>query len=128
MAREIKTDQDYKGKLLKLIPSEIVAAYLAIQGFVPEESAKWGLTILSVVLLIITPLYLKFVQNVAKNAQVIVSTLSFVVWVYALGGPFAIWNIHEAWIASVILLLWTTFIPQFFKTSAVAPADEGGGQ
>jgi hypothetical protein len=30
MARELKTDQDYKNKLLKLTPSEIVAAYILI--------------------------------------------------------------------------------------------------
>jgi hypothetical protein len=118
MAREIKTTEQYLGKLLKLIPSEIVAAYMAIQGFVPAESAKWGLTVVSVVLLIITPFYLKAVQKVVKNTQVFVSTLSFVVWVYAIGGPFTQWGIHEAWIASIVMLLWTTFIPQFFKTQS----------
>ena len=32
MARAIKPDQDYKSKLLKLIPSEIIAAYMVIHG------------------------------------------------------------------------------------------------
>ena len=64
MAREIKTTEPYLGKLLKLIPSEIIAAYMAIQGFIPEDSAKWGLTVVSLVLLIITPFYLKSVQKV----------------------------------------------------------------
>ncbi len=116
MARQIKTTEEYLGKLLKLIPSEIIAAYMAIQGFIPEDKTKWGLTAIAVVLLIITPLYLRFVQKVAKTTQIFVSTISFVIWVYAIGGPFVLWNIHEAWIASAILLLWTAFIPQFFKT------------
>lgn len=125
MAREIKTQEQYLGKLLKLIPSEIVAAYMAIQGFVPDENAKWGLTVVAALLFIITPFYLKRVQNVEKNSQVFVSTLSFIVWVYAIGGPFAHWemtqgeSIHEPWIASIVILLWTTFIPQFFTTKPV---------
>lgn len=116
MARQIKTDEKYMGKLLKLIPSEIVAAYLAIQGIVPVESHKWGLLIVAIVLLIITPFYLLRVQKVKKTFQVVVSSLAFIVWVYSLGGPFVYFKIYEPWIASVILLLWTTFIPQFVKT------------
>jgi hypothetical protein len=116
MAREIKQNQEYLGRLLKLIPSEIIAAYVAIQGFIPEDNAKWGLSIVSLVLLIITPFYLRTVQKVGKKSQIFVSTLSLVVWVYSMGGPFVHWNIHQPWISSAVLLLWTTFIPQFFKT------------
>ena len=116
MARQIKTDEKYIGRLLKLIPSEIVAAYLAIQGIVPVESQKLGLLVLSLVLLVLTPLYLLKVQKVKQVTQVVVSSFAFIVWVYSLGGPFVHFKIYEPWIASVILLLWTTFIPQFFKT------------
>ena len=123
MARQIKTTEEYLGRLLKLIPSEIIAAYMVVQGFIPVESAKWGLSIVSLVLLIITPFYLKYTQKVEKNTQIFVSTASFVIWVYAIGGPFVLWNIHRTWIASVLLLLWTTFIPQFFKITP-ANADE----
>jgi len=42
MAREVKTDQDYKMKLLKLIPSEIVAAYILIGSIIPDEYKLWG--------------------------------------------------------------------------------------
>ena len=44
------------GKLLKLIPSEMVAAYMAIQGFIPDEQAKLGLSVISLVILVLTPL------------------------------------------------------------------------
>jgi hypothetical protein len=63
MAREIKTDEKYLGRLLKLIPSEIVAAYLAIQGIVPVDSQKWGLLIISLVLFVITPFYLRKIMK-----------------------------------------------------------------
>ncbi len=37
MAREIRIDQNYYDKLLKLIPSEIVAAYLIITGKITKK-------------------------------------------------------------------------------------------
>jgi len=48
MAREIKVDQNYRDMLLKLIPSEIVAAYMVLAGIIPQDYAKWGLLIVSV--------------------------------------------------------------------------------
>ena len=127
MARQIKTTEEYLGRLLKLIPSEIIAVYMAIQGFIPAESAKWGLTIISLVLIILTPFYLKYTQKVEKNAQVFVSSASFLIWVYAIGGPFVFWGIYQAWIGSAILLIWTTFIPQFFKITPVNTNEPAGG-
>ena len=53
MAREVKINQDYKSKLLKLIPSEIVAAYLVIEGIIPEERKYLGTLAVSIVLLIL---------------------------------------------------------------------------
>jgi len=121
MAREIKSTEEYKGKLLKLIPSEIIAAYMVLQGMVPQDKGKWGLIIVSVVLLILTPFYLKTMERVKRNLQVVVSTLGFVVWVYSLGGPFVYWGLHESWIASIILVLWTLSVPLFIRTESAPP-------
>ena len=47
--------------------------------------------------------------NVDSIKQMIVSTLSFVVWVYALGGPFYAIAFIEAntWIGSIVLAFWS---------------------
>jgi hypothetical protein len=111
MAREIRKDQKYKDRLLKLIPSEIVAAYIVLAGIIPIASAKWGLLIVSVVLLILVPLYLWRIQDVKRLVQIVVTTISFVVWIYSIGGPFLYWGIYEKWIASVVLILWTLIVP-----------------
>ena len=111
MAREIKPAQDYKDRLLKLIPSEIVAAYLVLSGIIPQESAKWGILLVSIVLLILVPLYLWRIHNVKSCIQLLFTAISFVVWIYSLGGPFEFWGIYKAWIGSVILVLWTLIIP-----------------
>jgi len=113
MAREIKPNQDYRGKLLKLIPSEIVAAYMALQGVVPENSAKWGLTIVAILLLLITPFYLRIVEKVKGKPQIVFSTISFIVWLYSLGGPFRYFDLYQPWIATIVLVLWTMLIPVF---------------
>lgn len=117
MPREIKPTNEFRSKLLKLIPSEIVAAYMVLQGIIPEDSGKWGLIIVSLVLLIITPFYLSKFEKVKGTSQIAFSTFSFVVWVYTLGGPFENWGVHKPWIASIVLVLWTLIIPLFFKTN-----------
>jgi hypothetical protein len=120
MARQIKPIEEYRSKLLKLIPSEIVAAYMVLQGIIPQDN-KWGFIIVTVVLLILTPFYLKKLEKVTETVQIVVSTISFVVWIYSLGGPFEKWgdkmgfDIYEPWIASIVLVLWTLIIPLLVK-------------
>ena len=115
MAREVKINQDYKSKLLKLIPSEIIAAYLVIEGIIPEERKYLGTLIVSLVLLILVPFYLKRIYGVKRLGQHIFVMIAFVIWIYSLGGPFRFWNLWEAWIGSSLLILYTLFIPLFYR-------------
>lgn len=111
MSTPIRTKDTYLGKLVKLIPSDMVAAYLAIQGVIPKPQAKWGLTVVATLLLIIMPFYLKKMHKHETVKQIILTCLSFVIWLYVLGGPFTFFNVYEPWLASVIMILWTTFAP-----------------
>jgi len=117
MARQIKQENPYQSRLLKLIPSEIVAAYLAITGFIPEDYpyAKVLLTLITLALLVMIPFYLNKFQGVRGPFQIAFTSLSFVIWVYSLGGPFKYWGIYEAVIGSSFLVLWTLLIPFFIK-------------
>jgi len=111
MPREIQEAQNYKDRLLKLIPSEIIAAYMVLAGIIPLTSAKWGTLIVSIILLILVPFYLWKIHNVTRTSQIIITSISFVVWIYSLGGPFQFWNVYKPWIGSVILVLWTLIVP-----------------
>ena len=112
MAREISTGHSYPEKLLRLIPSEIVAAYLAINGIIPSGYSKWGSVTVSAILFILIPFYLWRVQNVRKILQVSLTSLAFVVWIYSLnGGPFAYFGLYSPWIASIVLILCTLLSP-----------------
>ena len=111
MAREIREVQDYQDRLLKLIPSEIVGAYMVLQGIIPAAQAKWATTVVSGILFLLTPLYLNRLQNVQRISQLLVTTVSFAVWVYSLGGPFQYWGWYQSWLGSVVLILWTLIVP-----------------
>ena len=118
MPRAITSENDYRTKLLKLIPAEIVAAYLSIDNIIPEGAGRaWLLTGSSLVLFIILPFYLHLVFKVTNRWQRVVTMGSFLVWVYSLGGPFNEWDYYNRPLAAVILILWTLMLP-FFKFNA----------
>jgi hypothetical protein len=88
----IPTADDYKDRLMKYIPAEVVSLYLFLAGLlrtVNEQDLRahleWGVFIIS---LLMTPLFLRIAQKVKKRHQLGISTASFVIWVLALGGPF----------------------------------------
>lgn len=118
MAREIRQENPYMTKLLKLIPSEIIAAYLVIVGFIPDgyEQKKLILIIISVALLILIPFYMGKLQDVKLFSQKLLAMVSFVVWLYTLGGVFVELGIYEAFIGSIILVFWTLLIPLFYPS------------
>ena len=121
MSRSILSTNDYRARLLKLIPSEIIAAYLAIQGLVSEnlDVRQPVLLFTSVFLFLLIPFYLRRVFSVKSWGQVIVTMLSFVVWVFSLGGPFLIYSWYNPVIGSVGLILWTLTVPVFSYTTDV---------
>jgi hypothetical protein len=119
MAREIRPDNEFKDKLLKLIPSDIVAAYLVISGLTAGEIViaghdctvyiVWGVFLL---LLSLTPVYLLKFQNVRYFPQIVLTMLSFVIWVYSVSkatGPLGAW--YNERLAAILLVVWTLVIP-----------------
>ena len=106
---------DYKDKLVKYIPAEAVAAYLTLDGIIRSSatgnSIRTGLWVAFVIGLIGTPLYLWRLQGVTSPLQLSISTLSFAIWVFALGGAFALYSWYHPWIASVLLVAYTFLVP-----------------
>jgi len=116
MSRSINNENPYLERLLKLIPTEIVGAYLALAGIIPSHAEKTFKLILTGFLLILTPFYLRILSKVKNALQITASTISFAVWIYSLEGSiFDLWGYYQAWLASFILILWTLVIPFFVK-------------
>lgn len=113
MPRQIDPTNRYADVLVKLIPTEVIGAYMVIVGFITPSlaGARWIALGASLCLLVMTPFYLRLGHDVQRRDQLIFTSLSFVVWVYWMGGPFQLWGIHIPQIASIILVLWTLLIP-----------------
>jgi hypothetical protein len=138
MGRQISKTDPFSDKLVKLIPTEIVGAYMVLAGILgfgpaspapasaagqdipagPVKDAELQVILIQVVffmLLVATPLYLRIISKVGPVLQIVATTISYVVWVYTLGGPFTerVWNIYNPLVAPVVLVLWTIFLPFF---------------
>jgi len=132
MAREIKsstdthlepdlpTVNDYKDRLVKLIPTEIITAYVTIKGLVSGSGVQGNkqllIWIVFAVLLIFNPLYLYYVTQVKKTGQIVFSSIAFVLWVMVIGGTFGnILGFPPEFLGSILLVLYTLFIPFVYK-------------
>lgn len=118
-----ETDEGFKqylGRLLKMIPAEVVGVYMIGSGFIPTNQAI-GLAIWAVVclvLVIIVRLYGTADPPNDKPTQpvpVLISSVAFVIWIYWLGGPFVMFNLHIPWVGSLAVLVWSFVIPIFYK-------------
>ena len=59
--------------------------------------------------------------TVNNVVQIIVTTISYVVWVYTLGGPFSVWGIYSPAAGSVFLVIWTLAMPLLVPPAPNAP-------
>lgn len=104
---------NYKQRLFKYIPAEVVVAYLALDTLIRPTGENhlalyWLVFAFGV---IATPLYLGRILHVHKLLQLAISTVAFAVWVFAIGGPFVYLDFYEPIYGGVLLVIYTFFIP-----------------
>jgi hypothetical protein len=110
---EVKADSRYLEKVAKLVPSEVIAAYVALVGFVPlvrsEPARPWLYAVVTVACAVLTPIYLNQQADPKKPKRVhlIVSTTAFAVWAYALFGATIVPQAHDPAIGSIVMVLFT---------------------
>jgi hypothetical protein len=117
---EAKDTDSYAERLIKYIPADIVAAYVAIEGVLKQggNDPHWLNWAVFGGMLALTPLYVMYMKTdppgfaIAKAFHAFAATLSFTVWVFAMGGPFAL---SFAWykpvLGSVLLIFTTLLLP-----------------
>jgi len=128
MGRSIEQDNSFLQVLLKLIPSEVIAVFIFVQGVMPGR--LWPHLVMALVLVGLTPLYLSFAAGVKSRAQLVLSTCSMVVWIYAMGtGPlrFVRPPYYEPWHGAVLLALWTLVPPMILSQRGAAGAPVAAG-
>jgi hypothetical protein len=102
----------YKDRLFKYIPGEIVTLYLGARTAIETSTNSphvlhW---IVFILCLVATPLYLWRNQQVKAWRQLAISTVSFVVWAFALGGPFTSFGWYRQAYGAVCLPIFTFLI------------------
>jgi len=113
----------YLERLMRLIPADVIGMYLAGVAVIPEGqrlgSVIWAIFCLAGVIALRA-----WGTADARREQptdwvhVTVSAVAFIVWVYALGGPFKGFNLYLPWLASLLVLAVTFAVPFFYKGPA----------
>jgi len=113
--REKVKQDDYLTRIIKYIPSEVVALYITLYGIasaakdeIPFNLMIWLIFVLGA---LGTVLYLWRVAKVDDGLQIAISTGAFVVWVFALGGPFSELSWYHPVYGALLLPIYTFFIP-----------------
>ena len=116
------TTTSYFEKIVRHIPATINAAYVASLGLLAEAAPNppWLHWSVFLVLLILVPFYVLYIpgqiqdKTVSTKYCVFASTLSFIVWVYAIdGGPIAISfpQLYQPLYGSLLLIITTLVLP-----------------
>jgi ABC-type proline/glycine betaine transport system permease subunit len=110
----------YFERLMKMIPGEVVGLYIVGSGLVPSEN-RWTLTIWTLFCLVAVVVVRAWgtadpTQQLGPQwTAVVISSVSFLIWVYSMGGPFAAYGIAVPYIGSLLVLAWTFFVPLVYK-------------
>lgn len=105
----------YQAQFLKLIPVEVISAYITIEGLLTgsilpkaEPALYQGLLwIVFAALSVLNPLYLRHVSKVNDQRQIWLSAGAFLIYVVSLGGPFLYVGLN----GGIIRLLGSILIP-----------------
>ncbi|MDJ0901589.1 MAG: hypothetical protein QNJ55_22555 [Xenococcus sp. MO_188.B8] len=115
---EVAKIDGYFDKLLKYIPTEIVGGWIAITGLIKSASNIPTNTILWILLIIFTGLTVLYILKQTSEPkkplavkQTTISTIAFVVWVFALGEPFDSLSFYNPIYGSILLILYNLTIP-----------------
>lgn len=107
----------YPSKIIKYIPSDIVAAWVAATNIMKSDTELanpiWWIA-LGIGIVLTAAWTLKQTQVPGKPpaiTQTIISTIAFVVWVFALGEPFSSLSFYRYSYASLILILYMLIVP-----------------
>lgn len=114
--QESDPTKEYLEKVAKIIPSEIIAAYLAMIGLAPlvefdkfpniDRYLYYGIFLLC---LVSTVWYMDFqaLKGKPKTVHIILSLLSFIFWAYSTTGEKLLPDLYNAALASILLIAFS---------------------
>lgn len=109
-----KEPDNWVGRVIKEIPADVIAVYLAVAGIIKsinnasvQNNFHWVVFFL---LLVMTPLYQWRVKKITKWLQIGLSTVAFLVWVFSIGGPFTQFTWYTPVLGTLILPVYTLLL------------------
>ena len=105
-------EDKYKDRLLKYIPAEVVTLYLTLTALLSGAAGLplWPAWVIFTIGIIATWCYLRYQFAVTDRSQLVISSIAFVVWVFALGGPFKDLSWYKPIYGGLLLPIYTFFI------------------
>jgi hypothetical protein len=127
-----ESSDDRFEKLLKFIPSESIGLYVGLDGLVrsalsDNSSVRLWLSIVLIVCIIFTWLYLRRFWHVTRFSQVAVSTAALIAYVFAIGGVFREFPFYRPWQSTLVLVISTAFLIFFTPPEQRKLSDESYG-
>jgi di/tricarboxylate transporter len=116
--RQVDVSDPYLERLKKLIPTEVSAAFLAINSLIPLDSDKDTFAILAAIILaIVCWFYLKRLQKVTALSQLaFTSLIAFPVWATNIMISRFDWLVANSYAPSCILIVVTVVAPLISST------------
>jgi hypothetical protein len=111
LGAESATQDTYWDKVLKYIPAEIVAAWIFLAALIasatppPPNLVHW--IIFGVMVILTAGWIYRRTGTPVVWTQIIISTIAFAVWAFALGGPFETIGWYRPLYGSIVLVIYT---------------------
>jgi hypothetical protein len=109
----------YIERVVKLVPAEFVALYLAVEVILGNSliaSTVWAITCLVLVVVVRAAATSDPAAQLGPQwIAVAIAAVAFVIWVYAMRGPFAANLGVVPGLGSLALVLWTFLVPVLYR-------------
>lgn len=119
-AKKIPPKDEYAERLIKYIPAEVISVFLFTNGVlrtadkeIPQRIADLLGWLIFAFLFLMTPVYLARVLEVKKKQHWLIASISFAIWVFSIGGPFAGLGWYHPIYGALLLPLYTFSIAGF---------------
>jgi hypothetical protein len=123
ITKELQADEappaldEYKDKLLKYIPADVVAFYIPALGLIASLKQEqrplwlWAAFVLGLILTVLWTLReTRMPGKPPAITQTAICAGAFVVWALALGGPFALYDWFTPVLGSLLLIFYTPVV------------------
>lgn len=120
--------KDYLGRLMKLIPTEVLSLYLfgrgiIVAGAMAQNLIYWiGWSVFCLIAVFIVrvlgttdPQANNLKEQRPQMTAVLIACVSYLVWIYSMGDMFALLNLYEPTLGALVVAGWSFLVPAFYK-------------